>query len=341
MNHRIALPHPDRFFELRFESIGGLGAHAAGQILATAAVLRMGLNGAHFSSYGSEKKGSAVRSFIRLGPADQPIRTSAPVESPDVIVVFHDALLEHPLTLAGIRGGGTLIFTGPEGHLPDGLSRLPSTVRVIRVDAQRIAVEKPSRPNAVLIGTLAAALPFLDSDILLEALSEEFAQKRPEAVATNERAFRRGAEEYEIVPDVGKASGDLPIIRTNPFWGYETAPMGGVILEPGNTVMNDLSTSRTGWLPVLDAEKCIHCGVCGLVCPDLCLVWSVEGNEPVPTSVRLLCVDYRYCKGCQRCIESCPNGAMSREAETPGMAEKLRQPLFPELSARDGESRGE
>lgn len=32
-------------FEIRFESIGGLGAHAAGQIVASAAVLHMGLNG--------------------------------------------------------------------------------------------------------------------------------------------------------------------------------------------------------------------------------------------------------------------------------------------------------
>jgi len=64
-------------FELRLESIGGLGAHAAGQVLATAAVLRMGFNGAHFSSYGSEKKGSRVLSFVRLGPADD---GAAPVD---------------------------------------------------------------------------------------------------------------------------------------------------------------------------------------------------------------------------------------------------------------------
>lgn len=341
MNSRVSLPHPDRFFELRFESIGGLGAHAAGQIVATAAVLRMGLNGAHFSSYGSEKKGSVVRCFIRLGPPEQPIRTSAPVESPDVIVVFHEALLDHPATLAGMRCGGTLIFTGPAGDCPAGLARLPSTVRVIRVDAQRIAVEERSRPNAVLIGTLAAALPFLDTGLLLEALSDEFARKHPEAVAANESAFRRGAAEFEVLPDVGTASGDLPIIRPSPLWGYETAPMGGILPAPGNTVWNDLSTSRTGWLPVLNRDKCIHCGMCAMVCPDLCLVWTAEGNGAVPTSARLVGVDYRYCKGCLRCVESCSTGALTREAEAPGLAEALRVPLFPQLFEPDGGDRGE
>ena len=80
----IELPR-DRFLELRFESIGGLGAHGASQVLATAAVLRMGLNAAQFSSDDSEKKGSLVRSFVRLGPAHLPVRTSAPVDAPDVV----------------------------------------------------------------------------------------------------------------------------------------------------------------------------------------------------------------------------------------------------------------
>jgi pyruvate ferredoxin oxidoreductase gamma subunit len=331
MDGPVSLPYMGRFFELRFESIGGLGAHAAGQILATAAVLRMGLNGAHFSSYGSEKKGSVIKSFIRLGPADQPIRTSAPVESPDVVVVFHRALLGHPATIAGFRANGTLIFTGPPGEIPDGLARLPRTAKVIRIDAQRIAAEEKSRPNAVLIGTLAEAVPFLDTDILLQALTDEFARKRPEAVASNEAAFRRGTVEFDILTDVGRAEDDLPIIRPDPFWGYQTAPFGGIILNAGSTAWNDLSTSRTGWLPVLDVEKCIHCGMCDMVCPDLCLEWTAEGNKPVPAAVRLTGVDYRYCKGCLRCIETCPTGAMTREAETPGLAAELTKPLFPQL----------
>ena len=80
----VSLPgaDDDGFFGIRFESIGGLGAHLAGKILAGAGVLRQGLNGAHFSSYGSEKKGSPVKSFVRFCPADQELRTSSPIETP-------------------------------------------------------------------------------------------------------------------------------------------------------------------------------------------------------------------------------------------------------------------
>ena len=323
------LPHEDRFFEARFESIGGLGAHAAGQILATAAVLRMNLNGAHFSSYGSEKKGSLVRSFVRLGPADRPVRTSAPVEAPDAIVVFHAALLRHPLTFAGLRADGTVIIAAaPEATL--GLDALPRTVRVIVVDALGIAVAEKSRPNAVLLGTFCAAFPFLDSAVVLDALSEEFAGKHPEAVAANERAFERGGREFTIRDVASAIEGDLPIARPQPVWGFETQPAGGVIPNAGNTVWNDLSTSRTGWMPVLQADKCIHCGTCDLVCPDYCLVWTA--GAPGSRFERVLAgVDYRYCKGCLRCVESCPTAALVKTAETPGLARALRVPLFPDL----------
>ena len=241
MTQTVSLPNAGRFFEIRFESIGGLGAHAAGQVLATAAVLRMGLNGAHFSSYGSEKKGSLVRSFVRLGPAERPIRTSAPVEVPDAIVVFHSALLRNPATFAGLRRDGTLICNAPPGLALEELAALPRTARVIRVDALGIAVKEQSRPNAVLLGTLCAAFPFLHTETILEALSEEFTGRHPEAVASNERAFRCGATQFEALAGVGRAEGDLPATLSEPAWGYETQPLGGILPEPGNMVWNDLS----------------------------------------------------------------------------------------------------
>jgi len=331
MAREVCLPDNERFFEVRFESIGGLGAHAAGQVVASAAVLRMGLNGAHFSSYGSEKKGSVVRSFIRLAPKDRLIRTSAPIESPDVVVVFHSGLLAHPATLGGIRATGTLIYSGRADEVPAALARLPVTTRVIRVDAQTIAIEEKSRPNAALVGTLTAALPFLDRQAMLDTLDATFAGRHPEAVAANKRAFTRGAEEFESLENVCRGEHELPALPTNPVWGYQTAPLGGALPTPGNTIWNDLHTSRTGWLPVLDGDKCIACGMCDMVCPDLCLVWSTLTDDEGQPTVKLEGIDYRYCKGCMRCVETCSTGAMTREAETPDLADRLRIPLFPDL----------
>ena len=325
------------FFEVRFESIGGLGAHVAGKIVAGAAVLRMNMNGSHFSSYGSEKKGSVVRSFIRLAPADRSIRTSAPIEEPDVIVVFHSGLLAHPATLSGLKAGGTLIYAGQPGDIPEGLKRAPKTTTIIRVDAQKIAFEEKSRENAVLMGALAQAVPSLDRGAVLQALEATFADKSAAVVEANARAFNRGADEAEMVSNVGQADGDVPTMQSHPAWGYKSAPLGGVLPTPGNTAHNDLQTSRTGWMPVLDRDQCIDCGMCDMVCPDLCLVWSTHVDTDGKPGVTLDGVDYQYCKGCMRCVETCSTGAMTREAELPGMADKLRIALFPDLTATAGD----
>lgn len=326
--NECVLPDPSGFFEIRFESVGGLGAHAAGQILARAAVLKMNLNGSHFSSYGSEKKGSVIRSYVRLGAADKPIRTSAPIDSPDVIVVFHGALLKQDITIAGMKDSGILIFNGAAGEVPEILEQVPAGTRIIRIDATNIAIEELSRPNAVLLGTLTAMAPFLDADIVLTTLTEKFAGRNPQAAAANERAFKRGAQEFEVLEGIGQGSGDLPVMRPSPVLGYETAPIGGVIPYPGNMVSNDLSTSRTGWMPLFTEKECIHCGLCATVCPDFCLVWTHEQINDEAPKVRLEGIDYQYCKGCMRCIESCPTEAMTRVTETPGLAEQLRVPLY-------------
>ena len=321
------LPDPTGFFEIRFESIGGLGAHAAGQILARAAVLKMSLNGSHFSSYGSEKKGSAVRSYVRLCAADKPIRTSAPIDCPDAMVVFHEALLQQDITIAGMKSTGVLIYNGSEGDIPVLLEKVPAGTRIIRIDATNIAIAELSRPNAVLLGTLTAVVPFLNADIVLETLTEKFARRNPQAAAANERAFNRGADEFEVIEGVAKGTEDLPAMRPSPVLGYETAPIGGVIPYSGNMVSNDLSASRTGWMPQFTEKECVHCGLCATVCPDFCLVWTHEQiNGEVP-KVRLKGIDYQYCKGCMRCIETCPTEAMTRVTETSGLADQLRVPL--------------
>ena len=52
--------------------------------------------------------------------------------------------------------------------------------------------------------------------------------------------------------------------------------------------------------------------------------------------VHLKGIDYQYCKGCMRCVETCPTAAMTREQEVPGKADRLRVPLFTEVTTAEG-----
>ena len=53
------------YFEIRLESIGGLGANLCGKMLGELGALSLSLNSLSFSSYGSEKRGSPVKAYIR------------------------------------------------------------------------------------------------------------------------------------------------------------------------------------------------------------------------------------------------------------------------------------
>src|SRR4030067_3067962 len=97
------------FFEIRMESIGGLGANVAGKILTEAAIIGMGLNGAGFASYGSEKKGTPVKAFVRVCEVGHQVRINSPVEEPHVLAIFHEAPVKSATVTAGVAARpGTL-----------------------------------------------------------------------------------------------------------------------------------------------------------------------------------------------------------------------------------------
>ncbi len=306
-------------FSIRFESIGGLGASTAAQALAGAAVLKMGLNGAYLSARVLERKGAPVRSLVRLSPMDRALRGAAANGVADAIVVFHAALLREPQTFAGLRREGTLIYNAPTKSVPGELSALPRSARALRIDAAGIAAKEKCAMDAVMLGALCSALSFVDAEAVLEACCRDDAGKR---------GFRRGMKEPEMLAGVGEAEGDLSAcLGRGP--GTRSAS-GGILSSPGATAWNDVSAARSGFLPAFNRERCIHCALCDMVCPDGCLVWE-PGEEGGRFERELTGVDYRYCKGCLRCVESCPASAMLKKAETASFAEQRTVPLYPDL----------
>lgn len=58
MEKKVVLPITDEngYYQIRLESIGGLGANLCGKMLGELGLKYLGLNSVSFSSYGSEKR---------------------------------------------------------------------------------------------------------------------------------------------------------------------------------------------------------------------------------------------------------------------------------------------
>lgn len=306
------------FYELRLESVGGLGANLAGQVLAQAMVLGQGFNGAHFSSYGSEKKGSPVKSFVRLCTAEKEVRSSSPVERPHLLAVFHQCLLKVEGTLAGLYPDSVVVVNSADtvDEVRD-KANLPSGTLGV-VNALDIAVAENTRINTAIMGAIVRASGFMDAAVVKKAIVDSFRDRYPKLVEPNLKTFDRGFNEIQIkeYPFDGKYQA-VPFQRFVPALGYANAPMGGVIINPGNTAHKDLSASRQGIYPKYWRDRCIDCGLCTETCPDYVFVWDWGVDKKGQRARVLKGPNYQYCKGCLKCVEICPVEALTEECERP------------------------
>src|SRR4030065_801505 len=249
---KIPKKHKEGMYEIRMESIGGLGANVAGKILAEAGVLGMGLNGSNFSSYGSEKKGSPVKAHVRLCEPEVPIRNNSPIENPHILAIFHEALIKTVPVLQGV---------GPESTVLLNTTKTTTQARELLklhggyigcIDALNIAIEEKSRGKIPMLGAICKASGFINADALRDTIKNIFGKKYPQTVAGNLKAFDRGYDEVKMeyfAPDDRYPY--QPYVRKPSRLGYLNQPIGGVVVRRGITHPKDLRPSRMGFITVL------------------------------------------------------------------------------------------
>ncbi|GAA3401194.1 2-oxoacid:acceptor oxidoreductase family protein [Paenibacillus hodogayensis] len=326
----VSLPKMNElgFFEIRLESIGGLGANLAGKMLAEAGVMGAGLNGVSFSSYGSEKKGSAVKAHIRFCAPDTNIRDTSPVERPHVVGIFHESLAKTVNVVSGIYEDSLVLVNSVRttAELKEKLKLKGGTIAV--VDAIGIALEEKNRVNMAMLGAMFRLCAFLDAEFMKGVIRKSLEKKYPQAVQPAIRTFERGYNEVRFETFALPEGETMPayIRQDTPVLGFATQPLGGVITNPGNSILKDLSISRAGMMPQFDDDKCIHCAACDNVCPDFCFVWDELPDKKGRPQMFLQGIDYQYCKGCLKCVVACPTEALSKSRDDDSYAEQHRVP---------------
>ena len=351
---REKLESGKEYYEIRLESIGGLGANLCGKMLGELGLKYLDLNSTNFSSYGSEKTGTPVKGFIRYCNKEKEIRVHSPVTEPDLLVVFHQALLQDASVWKGCsKETAIIIALEPGQEVEDVLSgrrkgeqtSFCNMGSVYGLEAQRIAMETHSRINVVMMGAVLKVMG-LDSLTAGEQIMEDtLGKKYPDALRANLDGMKRGYEELRILDvsmceeeaaeqkvvgndsstknneaaDCGQKKGNSKNVSDQTEWGYDNAPIGGINPRFGNSVISDLSPSRQGYIPLFIKERCINCGLCFSACPDMVFQFAkgeYKGREMMVNQG----LDYYHCKGCLRCVDVCPVNALVRgvESEHPG-----------------------
>ena len=190
------------------------------------------------------------------------------------------------------------------------------------VDAIKISIEEKVKINTVILGAMCKASGFIDCNSVKEVISKTLGKRYPQLVESNMKAFDRGFNEI-IIKDFKNNEKNIEGVTSKQKLGYKTAPIGGAILDIGNSIIKDNTPTREGFIPIYHKEKCVYCAECELTCPDFCFYWVKEKNDKGREDMVLKGIDYQYCKGCLKCIQSCRFGALTKGIESEYDLEKI------------------
>jgi pyruvate ferredoxin oxidoreductase gamma subunit len=307
----------EKYYEIKLESVGGLGANMLGKMLGELGAIYLNLDAQSFSSYGSEKRGSPVKSYIRWSKGI--ININSPITDPNVLGIFYEAILRKKGSINSISDKTIIVINTDKS--PKEISKMLDCQKIYTIDCQKIAMESKSRINMIMLGAIIKAIGFVDMKLAEQLIRETIGKKYPKMLDINLEGLKRGYDDVKL--GEFKVSENHKSEEVKPKWGYENAPIGGVNPQIGGTIVNDLSASRDGYVPIFIKEKCINCCLCDTTCPDM--VYQFRPGEYKGKKMMVnLGPDYYHCKGCLRCVDVCPSGALVKGVEKDQKLKSLR-----------------
>jgi pyruvate-ferredoxin/flavodoxin oxidoreductase len=303
--------------------------------------------------YDSKKSGSVTVSHLRFGP--DPIRSTYLIGDADFVACHQFGLLERLNVLDSARHGATVLINAPHHgdeaweHLPVEVQRqiLAKSLDVWVVDATHIArdVGLGGRINTVMQPCFFALSGVIDREhsvhLVKESIEKAYKRRGRTVVERNHAAVDRALLEMNRLVIRGGADSLLhmlpPVAAGAPdFVRDVTARMlageGDLLPVSALPVDGTFPTGTARWekrgladdIPIWDADLCIDCGKCAIVCPHAAIRLKVfpesklalaplgfkskpYGGKELPAGTRLTVqVAPDDCTGCGICVDVCP-----------------------------------
>jgi pyruvate ferredoxin oxidoreductase gamma subunit len=185
--------------EIRWHARAGQGAVTAAKVVAETALSADQYMQA-MPEYGPERMGAPIKAFTRI--CDEPIEIHNNIDTPDVVIVLDESLLDVVDVTEGMKPDGILIINtcSPAADVKKAL-HVPDTARVATVDASGIALDTIKRdiPNTPIVGALCKATGVIDVEVFKGLLSKNLAKKfGQEMIDANFAAVQRAYEEVTV-----------------------------------------------------------------------------------------------------------------------------------------------
>ena len=305
-----------------------------------------------YFDYDSKKSGGYTCSHLRFGA--EPIQAPYLVGTPDFVACHVPSYLSKYDVLAGIKEGGTLLLNSLWDE-EETLKRIPDfvkgiigrkSIKLYIINATKIAAEigLGGRTNTILQSAffkITGIIPYEDAVAYMKkAIDKSYGKKGENVVKMNYAAVDRGGEytEVAIPADWKEITGKFQnpnAARMAPTFVKEVADIVNsqcgdrlpvsAFTPDGTMPAGTAAYEKRGIavkVPAWDAEKCIQCNSCALVCPHAVIrpfVLNEEQAEKAPKSIKILAgkaplaagqfytlaFSNADCTGCGNCVDVC------------------------------------
>jgi len=308
-----------------------------------------------YFEYDAKKSFGVTKSHLRF--SDEPITSSYYVKSADFVACHNQSYITQYDIVDEIVEGGTFLlncsWTGDEltAHIPAKVRRqiAEKNINFYVIDANKIAQELGlgSHTNTVLQASFFALMEVIPTEEALEmikaATKKTYFAKGDDVVARNVAAIDAGATKlvkvdvpasWKDAEDVSEAAAalDVPSVVTgilepiNKQKGDDLPVSAFKGYEDGRIDLGLTAYEKRGialQVPVWDAQKCIQCNKCALVCPHAVIrpyllndeekanapegFITAPANGPAAKGLHFTMQISAYdCTGCGSCVSCCP-----------------------------------